>query len=97
MIEPREPGPRTMTRITLVTSPGCHFCADAHRVLTTLAEAGMIELGTLDAESPDGERLVSAHRPALFPLVLLDGHFFSAGRLPRRKLAHTLGVDRAAV
>ena len=86
-----------MPRLTLVTSPGCHFCEDADHVLAPLVAAGLIEFGKLAAESPEGERLVSDHRPALLPLVLLDGDFFSAGRLPRRKLARALGVDRVAV
>ena len=97
MTELREPGSGAVPRLTLVTSTGCHFCEDAHRVLVPLVEAGLVEFGMLAADSPEGERLVSAHRPALLPLVLLDGDFFSAGRLPRRKLARALGVDRVAV
>jgi len=29
---------------------------------------------------------VAVHRPAMNPLVLVDGAFFSSGRLPRKKL-----------
>ncbi|GAA2181189.1 hypothetical protein GCM10009785_15070 [Brooklawnia cerclae] len=93
--QPHDNGIRAVPRLTLVTSPGCHFCQDAHSVLAEFAGRGLVELGTVDAESSEGLALVETHRPAMFPLVLLDGRFFSNGRLPRRKLAHVLGVDRA--
>lgn len=94
--EPRPHSDRSAHRITLITSSGCHFCEDAHVALATLADQGSIALTVIDAETPDGESLIRLHRPALFPLVLLEGDFFSAGRLPRRKLAATLGLARSA-
>ncbi|MCW5952824.1 MAG: glutaredoxin family protein [Propionibacteriaceae bacterium] len=97
MTEPHPHNDRAARRITLITSPGCHFCVDAHTVLATLADQGRINLTTIDAETPEGESLVGVHRPALFPLVLLDGDVFSAGRLPRRKLAATLGLAKSAI
>ena len=81
----------------MITSSGCHFREDAHVALATLADQGSIALTVIDAETPDGESLIGRHRPALFPLVLLDDDFFSAGRLPRRKLAATLGLAKSAV
>lgn len=88
---------RPPPHLTLVTSPGCHFCDDALQALSPFAAERLIELAIVDAGSPDGGELVRLHRPALFPLVLVDGEFFSAGRLPRRKLADVLGVGRVAV
>lgn len=74
-------------RITLVTTPGCHFCDDAHRALTELsAEGAAIELELVEATSQAGLALLVQHRPPMNPLVLVDGAYFSAGRLPRRKL-----------
>lgn len=78
---------RTATAVTLVTSPGCHYCDDAHTHLRTLIEDGTrIELTVIEATSAEGRSLLDAHRPAMYPLVLIDGDYFSAGRLPRRKL-----------
>ena len=74
------------TTITLVHAPACHFCADAQGALTELGRDVPIRVNLVAADSDAGQTLVSAHRPAMFPLVLLDGVFFSAGRLPRRKL-----------
>jgi AhpD family alkylhydroperoxidase len=73
-------------RVTLVTAPGCHFCVDAHRELTELAAAGApIELTVVEATSATGSQLIGTHRPAMNPLVVVEGRYFSAGRFPRRK------------
>jgi hypothetical protein len=79
--------------VTLVTAPGCHLCDDAQEVLRALLRDGApIQLDIIDATSAEGRSLLTVHRPAMNPLVLVDGAYFSAGRLPRRKfralLAH---------
>jgi hypothetical protein len=72
--------------ITLVHAPACHFCDDAQKSLAELSELFPITVELVGVESPEGEELVGEYRPAMFPLVLLDGELFSVGRLPRRKL-----------
>ncbi|WP_062463886.1 glutaredoxin family protein [Demequina soli] len=76
--------------LTLVRTATCHLCDDAQDVLDTLRRDGRIQVITLDVESPVGRALLAEHRPALYPLVLVDNEFFSAGRLPRKKLARLL-------
>ena len=80
------------TIITLVHTPACHLCADAQDALTDLAEQYPLRIDLIDADSDTGQSLVGLHRPAMFPLVLIDGTFFSAGRLPRRKLQARLSA-----
>ncbi len=78
---------RTGTRVVvLVTSPGCHLCGDARDGLAELAREFPVEVREVAAASPEGLALMARHRPALQPLVLIDGEPFSVGRLPRRKL-----------
>ena len=77
-------------RVTVVESPACHYCADAHQVLAELAATFPLVVDTLDARSDAGRLLMAKHRAAMSPLVLLDGAFFSHGRLPRRKLTKVL-------
>lgn len=73
--------------LTLVTAPGCHFCEDARQAVSGLIERGApIELEVVQATSPLGLALLAEHRPAMNPLVLIDRRYFSAGRLPTRKL-----------
>lgn len=95
-----ETAPTSPTLVTLVESEACHFCADAHLVLDDLAIDYPLVVETLDVRSEPGRRLMALHRAAMSPLVLIDGAFFSSGRLPRRKLATHLtrryGVPTAA-
>ena len=77
-------------RVTVVHAPGCHFCDDAQDALAELALEHPLDVELVDAGSPLGVRLVGEHRAGMFPLVLLDGAFFSNGRLPRRKLRAVL-------
>ena len=88
--------PHTAT-VTVVTAPGCHFCNDARQVLGAMADAGApLRIELVDATSPAGRDLLAAHRPAMNPLVLVDGAWSSAGRLPRRKLEALLARRETA-
>ncbi len=68
----------------------CHLCDEASTILAELAKDHPIEVDVLGARSDVGRYLVERHRPPLAPLVLVDDVYFSAGRLPRRKLERTL-------
>jgi hypothetical protein len=80
------------TTITLVHAPACHFCAGAQAALSELDREFPIRVELVAADSDAGTALVGTHRPAMFPLVLVDAVFFSAGRLPRRKLRKLLST-----
>ena len=85
-------------QVTVVESPSCHYCADAHEALQRLAEDGHVfEVTTHDVRDPAGQQLMRRHGAAMSPLVLVDGDFFSQGRLPRRKLARHLHRVGASV
>ncbi|MBU4337251.1 MAG: glutaredoxin [Actinobacteria bacterium] len=84
-------------RITVVPSPACHFCEDAEQTLAGMADSFTFELERVPMETPEGARLVAEHRPALSPLVLVDGIYFSAGRLPRKKLTKLLTARGASI
>ena len=93
--QPPQPPPDQQVaaaRVTVVEAPACHFCADAHEALAELAARYPLVVDTVDARSDSGRLLMATHRAALSPLVLLDGAFFSHGRLPRRKLARALAA-----
>ena len=77
-------------RIAVVDSEACHFCEDAHRALAALAANYPLAVGTVNVRSEAGRPLMARHRAAMSPLVLVDGSFFSSGRLPRRKLEKLL-------
>ena len=77
---------REATKVTLVHSPACHCCDDAEEALHELSKDYPIDLWVVSIDSALGATLVAVHRPAMNPLVLVDGAFFSSGRLPRKKL-----------
>lgn len=81
--------------ITLVVSPGCHFCADADKALAEIASEYPLSVTRIDLRSPEGMELVQRHGAAMSPLVLLDATFVSAGRLPRGKLRSLLSKRQA--
>ncbi|MCK6210318.1 glutaredoxin family protein [Georgenia sp. EYE_87] len=81
--------------VTVVHAPACHLCDDAERALSTLAERFRLAVCTVDVDSAEGRELLAVHRPAMYPLVLVGGSFFSSGRLPRRKLEKLLTSGRA--
>lgn len=84
-----------VVHVTVVTAPGCHFCDQAHTMLERLRRDGApIALELVEATSTDGIRLLATHRPAMNPLVLVDGAYFSAGRFPRRKFQAHLAATR---
>ena len=90
------PAPDTVD-ITVVHSPACHFCDDARAVLAEFATEFPLTVDYLDCTEARGAALIREHRAGMYPLVLVDGGFFSAGRLPRKKLRAQLTARFAAV
>ena len=82
-------------RVTLVHAEACHFCTEAGEALEELARTFALDVRNVPADSDEGRALVTEHRPAMSPLVLLDGEFFSHGRLPRKKLTRLLEARAA--
>jgi hypothetical protein len=81
--------------VTVVTGPG-QYSLDAQAALTDLARYFPLSVRMVAADSLAGEAVTRRHRPDSLPIVLLDGGFFSAGRLPRRKLARQLAARTCA-
>ncbi|WP_146925370.1 glutaredoxin family protein [Cellulomonas xylanilytica] len=82
-------------RITVVQTSACDLCEEAAAVLAELAKDHPISVDVVDAQSDVGRELVARNRPPRQPLVLVDGAYFSAGRLPRRKLERALTARHA--
>jgi len=76
--------------VTLVEAPACHLCEDAKSVLAGLAQSYPITIHVVSIVGEPGRALMHGHRAPMSPLVLLDGEYFSSGRLPRRKLEKRL-------
>ena len=83
--------------VTLVEAPACHLCADAKSTLAVLGQRYPMTIQVLSIRSVDGGALMARHRAPMSPLVLLDGAYFSSGRLPRRKLEKRLAKAQGGV
>lgn len=79
-----------LAHLTVVEAEACHFCHDAREALDGLASRYPLDITSIDARDPLGIELMQEHRAAMNPLVLVDGAFFSQGRLPRGKLQRLL-------
>ncbi len=73
--------------VMVVTSPGCHYCDGALRLLDELGESRPMRITTVPLSSGTGRALLVRHRVPFPPIVLVDGEFFGYGRISRRKLA----------
>jgi len=76
--------------VTVVEAPACHLCENAKSTLAALALTYPMTIQVLSIGSEQGGALMARHRAPMSPLVLLDGQYFSSGRLPRRKLERAL-------
>ena len=89
------PGPPSQgvgapVQVTLVEAPACHLCEDAKSALAVIAQSYPVNVRVLSVLDEPGRTLMQEHRAPMSPLVLLDGDYFSSGRLPRRKLEKRL-------
>ena len=80
--------------VTLVEAPACHLCEDAKSALAVLAVSYPMTVRVVSIGDEAGRALMREHRAPMSPLVLLDGEYFSSGRLPRRKLEKRLAKAR---
>lgn len=84
---------RVTVAVTLVEAPACHLCEDAKSTLATLAKSYPLTVQVLSISDKPGRALMDQHGAPMSPLVLLDGEYFSSGRLPRRKLEKRLSKE----
>jgi len=84
------PGVGIPVEVILVEAPACHLCEDAKSALTDIAQSYPITVSVLSVLDEPGRTLMQEYRAPMSPLVLLDGQYFSSGRLPRRKLEKRL-------
>jgi hypothetical protein len=83
--------------VTVVEAPACHLCEDAKSALAVLAGSYPLKVNVVSITEAAGLALMQQHRAPMSPLVLLDGAYFSSGRLPRRKLEKRLAKAHGGV
>lgn len=81
-----------LIRVTLLTQAHCGFCEQAQETLERLAREYPLTLTSVNLASAEGHQLALKHGIIFAPGVLLDGAFFSYGRLSERKLRRALAA-----
>lgn len=76
--------------LVLITTPGCHLCEEARLALEELRQAFRLTVREIHPLDGEGIAIVERYRTAMWPVVILDGTLFSAGRLPSLKLRRLL-------
>lgn len=82
-----------MIRATIVSTPDCHLCERAKRILEDVA-AGELELTQLDWESPQGQALVRAEGVPFPPAVFVAGELAGYGRISQGALRRRVAAAR---
>ncbi len=83
-------------QVTLLTQAHCGLCEDAEDILGRLAREYPLTLTSVNLASAEGHHLALRYGIIFAPGVLLDGSFFSYGRLSERKLRRALAARLAA-
>lgn len=78
--------------VTLVTSPGCHLCEMARDVINAVSMETPLSVEVVELTSPEGEALATSHRMPFPPLVLINGHRHSHGRISEKKFRRALAL-----
>ncbi|GMR02459.1 MAG: hypothetical protein BMS9Abin20_0795 [Acidimicrobiia bacterium] len=92
MLEPdRADDPdRRAIGVILVTSPRCHFCNDAQKLLEDLASLYPLSVQRIDLETDQGVAIAARFRVPFPPVLLINGVYFGHGRISRAKLTRAL-------
>lgn len=77
-------------QVTYVTAPACHYCDHGREVLADLGERVPMDVREVSLDSDEGRRLLTEHRFAFPPAVIVDGRLIAHGRLSARRLARLL-------
>jgi glutaredoxin len=78
--------------LTLVTTPDCHLCEHAHRVLERLKTEFDFDVVEIDWESARGQGLMVQDAVIFPPALYIDGGLAAFGRLSEGRLRGTLAA-----
>jgi glutaredoxin len=79
-----------MTVLTVLTQTSCTFCDQAKETLGRLRQEHPFDIVEVSLDTDEGRTLGERHGVLFAPGILIDGAFFSFGRLSERKLRREL-------
>jgi glutaredoxin len=78
--------------LTLVTTPDCHLCEHAHRVLEKLRAKFQFDVVEIDWQSARGQGLVAGDVVLFPPALYVNGRLAAYGRLSEGQVRRTLAA-----
>ena len=82
-------------RVEVITSAGCHYCAQAREVLERVGAEVPLHVAEVALDSAAGQAALARWRVPFPPIVVIDGELFGYGRLSERKLRAALTAKGA--
>lgn len=80
-----------MIKLELLTSPGCHNCAQAKVILEKVKkDYPELKVEEVDMATPRGQELIVRHQIMASPGVVINNELFSTGGLDEKKLREKL-------
>jgi thiol-disulfide isomerase/thioredoxin len=81
-------------QITLLSQSWCGLCDHAKEVLSRIGADYPLRITEIDLAGEEGQRLAARAGVLFAPGVLVDGEFFSFGRISERRLRRILDQRR---
>jgi glutaredoxin len=81
-------------QITVLSQSSCGFCDHAKEVLSRVGADYSLRITEIDLAGEEGQRLAARAGVLFAPGVLVDGEFFSFGRISERRLRRILDQRR---
>ncbi|MGH2376855.1 MAG: glutaredoxin family protein [Candidatus Limnocylindria bacterium] len=74
-----------MTKVLLLTAPGCHWCDEAKALIDRLASEFELTTETRSTEEEEGRTLAFSSGVLFPPAIFVNGQFLQYGRPSERK------------
>lgn len=80
-----------MIKLKLLTTPGCHHCAQAKVTLEKIKkDYPELRVEEVDMATPKGQELITKYQIMASPGVVINGELFSTGGLDEKRLREKL-------
>lgn len=80
-----------MIKVTLVSPSDCPNCVELREQLSSLQKTYPdLTIETVDASSPEGEKLILKHGILSSPGILLNNRFWAMGAVSKQKLIQAI-------
>jgi glutaredoxin len=78
-------------KLQFLHTPNCHICEAVKKILEEIKpDFPDLEIESIDATTPEGQKMVLKYRIMISPGIIINGELFSAGMVNKEKLIEKL-------